>query len=97
MVIQTYTYVDNNIIIRKNEMHHLQQLWMRYPRQLCVNAIQGSMLRNPIDIALIGYKDLKRLGRVDLVVAGWLCQGHSRAGLGQRLHDPRSGLFWELL
>ena len=26
-----------------------------------------------------------------------VCQGHSRAGLGQGLQDPRSGLFWELL
>ena len=97
LVIQTYTYVDNNIIVRRSAMHHLQQLQMRYPRQLSASAIQGCMSRIPTDIALIGYEDLKRLGRVDLVVAGWPCQGHSRAGLGQGLQDPRSGLFWELL
>lgn len=90
-------YVDNNIIARRNAMHHLQQLRMRNPKQLSASAIQGCMSCIPTDIALIGYEDLKRLGRVDLVAAGWSCQGHSRAGLGQGLQDPRSGLFWELL
>ena len=40
---------------------------------------------------------LKNLGRVDLVVARWPCQGHSRAGLGQGLQDPRCNLYWEPL
>ena len=97
MVIQTHTYVANNIIARRNAMHHLQQLWMRYPRQLSASTIQGCMSRIPTDIVLIGYEDLKRLGRMDLVVAGWPYQGHSQAGLGQELQDPLSGLFWELL
>ena len=85
LVFQTYTYVDNNIIAHKSVMHHLQQLGIRYPGQLSASAIQGCMLRIPIEIALIGYKDLKRLGRVDLVVAGWPCQRHSRAELGKGL------------
>ncbi len=95
--IQSYTYVDNNALVRKAAKHHLQQLQMRYPKQLPASAIQGCMSRLPSDIALIGEEDLLRLGRVDLVIAGWPCQGHSRAGLGQGLQDPRSTLFWELL
>ena len=71
LIIQTYTYVYNNIIARKSAMHHLQQLRIRYPRQLSASAIQGCMSRIPIDIVLFGYKDIKRLRRVDLVVAGW--------------------------
>ena len=46
---------------------------------------------------MIGEDDLYRLGRVDLVIVGWPCQGHSRAGLEKGLQDPRSELFWELL
>lgn len=88
LVIQTYTYVDNNIIACRSAMRHLQQLRMRYPRQLSASAIQGCMSCIPTNIALIGYEDLKRLGRVDLVVAGWPCQG---------FQDPRSSLFWDLL
>ena len=95
--IQSYTYVDNNAIVSRAAKHHLQQLQMRYPKQLPASAIQGCMSRLPADIALIGQEDLQRLGRVDLVVAGWPCQGHSRAGLGLGLQDPRSALFWELL
>ena len=55
------------------------------------------MSRLPADIALIDQEGLQRLGRVDLVIAGWPCQGHSRAGSGLGLQDPRSALFWELL
>ena len=95
--IQSYTYVDNNAIVSTAAKHHLQQLQMRYPKQLPASAIQGCMSRLPADIALIGQEDLQRLGRVDLVMAGWPCQGHSRAGLGLGLQDPRSALFWELL
>ena len=95
--IRSYTYVDNNIMVSTAAKHHLQQLRMRYPKQLSASAIQGCMSRLPADIALIGEENLERLGRVDLVIAGWPCQGHSRAGSGQGLQDPRSALFWELL
>ena len=95
--IQSYTYVDNNAIVSTTAKHHLQHLRMRYPKQLPASAIQGCMSRLPSDIALIGPEDLQRLGRMDLVMAGWPCQGHSRAGSGQGLKDPRSALFWELL
>ena len=88
--IQSYTYVDNNAIVSTVAKHHLQQLRMRYPKQLPASAIQGCMSRLPPDIALIGEEDLERLGRVDLVIARWPCQGHSRFGQGQSFQDPRS-------
>jgi len=46
---------------------------------------------------LISEDDLRLLGHVDLIIAGWPCQGHSRAGSGRGLDDPRSGLFADLL
>src|SRR6478672_6117109 len=95
--IRSYVYVDNNIVVSRAAKHHLDLLRMRYPRQLPASAIQGSMSCLPADIALISEEDLQRLGRVDLVIAGWPCQGHSRAGLGQGLQHSRSALFWELL
>ena len=69
----------------------------RFPLQLPATAVQGCMSILPSDIRLVGEEDLHRLGRVDLVMAGWPCQGHSRAGLGLGLEDPKSSLFWELL
>ena len=95
--IRSYTYVDNNIMVNRAAKHHLQQLRMQYPKQLPASAIQGCMSRVPLDVTLIGEEDLLRLGKVDLVIAGWPCQGHSRAGYRQGLQDPRSNLFWELL
>ena len=95
--IQPYVYVDNNDMVSKATKHHIKQLQARYPRQLPASAMQGCMSQLPSDISLIGEEDLQRLGRMDLVMAGWPCQGHSRAGLGKGLQDPRSCLFWELL
>lgn len=51
----------------------------------------------PQDIRLVSRAHLHDLGPMDLVVAGWPCQGNSAAGEGQGLDDPRSGLFSELL
>ena len=51
----------------------------------------------PQDIRQISDGVLQGMGRVDVIVAGWECQGHSRAGAGGGLGDDRSGLFWELV
>jgi site-specific DNA-cytosine methylase len=37
------------------------------------------------------------VGPIDLVIAGWPCQGHTRASRGEGLHDLRSRMFWEML
>ncbi len=51
----------------------------------------------PSNIALLGAQDLARMGPIDLVITRWPCQGHTRAGRGEGLHDPRSHMFWEML
>ena len=68
-----------------------------YPDQLHPTAIHGCFSRLPRDVTLISEADLRHLGRVDMVIAGWPCQGHSRAGAGGGLDDPRSSLFWDLI
>jgi site-specific DNA-cytosine methylase len=42
-------------------------------------------------------EDLKRLDHVNLIIARWPCQGHSRAGTGRGLDDPRSSLSTDLM
>ena len=86
--IHRYVYVDNHNTVHRAARHHIAQLRARYPGQLLASAIQGCMSQLPSDIALIGEEDLRRLERVDLVMAGWPCQGHSRAGMGHGLQDP---------
>ena len=56
-----------------------------YPHQLHPTAIHGCFSRLPRDVTLISNINLRNLGPVDMVIAGWPCQGHSRAG-------PRGGL-----
>jgi len=77
--------------------HHLALLMRRYPELLPRSAIQGYQWALPSDIALLGAQDLARVGPINLVIAGWPCQGHTRAGRGEGLRDPRSCMFWEML
>ena len=66
---------------------------MLYPQQLHPAAIHGCFARLPRDVTLMSEADLRHLGLVDMVIAGWPCQGHSRVGASQGLEDPRSSLF----
>ena len=95
--VYKYVYVDNDGVARQAARHHISQLRARFGAQLPATAVQGCMSVLPSDIRLVGKEDLHRVGRVDLVMAGWPCQGHSHAGLGLGLQDPKSSLFWELL
>jgi site-specific DNA-cytosine methylase len=83
--IRIYIHENNNTIVKRATKHYLEHLWMQYPKQLPASAIQGCMSQLPLDIALIGDNDLRRLDKVDLMMAGWPCQGHSEVGFGQGL------------
>jgi hypothetical protein len=77
--------------------HALSELVEEFPAIVAKRA--GAQLRHrlPQDIRLVSAEHLGELGPVDLVVAGWPCQGSSAAGSGQGLDDARSGLFTELM
>jgi hypothetical protein len=103
MVFQTsipvwkYLYVERDEITRRVSSHHLALLMQQYPEFLPRSAIQGYQQALPSDIALLGAHDLARVAPIDLVIVGWPCQGHTRAGRGEGLCDPRSRVFWEML
>ena len=46
---------------------------------------------------MISDEDLIRLGHMDLIIAEWPCQEHSRAGTRQGLDDTSSSLFADLM
>ena len=77
--------------------HHFHQLMVLCPHQLHLTAIRGCFTRLPRDVTLISEVDLRKEGRVDMVIAGWPCQGHSRAGAGILLQgiSLRMYLCWE--
>jgi hypothetical protein len=77
--------------------HAMGELQREFPTTVGPKAGAQLHHRLPQDIRLVSQAHLHDLGPLDLVVAGWPCQGNSAAGEGQGLDDPRSGLFSELL
>jgi hypothetical protein len=72
-------------------------LMWRYLELLSRSVIRGYQWALPLDIALLGVQDLAKVGPIDLVIVGWPCQGHIRAGRGEGLRDLQSHMFWEML
>ncbi len=67
---------------------HLALLMRQYPELLSRSTIQRYQWALPSNIALLGAQDLARVGPINLVIVGWPCQGHTRAGRGEGLRDP---------
>jgi site-specific DNA-cytosine methylase len=70
--------------------YHSQRLRVRFPELLTTTTILSSFSLLTGDISLISEQDLHWLGHVDLVIAGWPCQGMSMAGNQNGLQDGRS-------
>lgn len=82
---------------RHVHLHAVRELSKEFGTRVGPRA--GSQLHHhlPQDIRLVSRTHLSDLGPVDLVVAGWPCQGNNAAGDGQGLDDPRSGLLSEMV
>jgi len=87
IIVRNYLYVERDEIARRVSSRHLALLMRRYPKLLPRLAIRGYQRALPLDIALLGAQDLAKVGPIDLVIARWPCQGHTRASYGEGLHD----------
>jgi hypothetical protein len=76
--VRKYFYVEKDEVARRVSSRHLALLMRRYPELLPRSAIRGYERALPSDIELLGAQDLARVGPIDLVIAGWPCQGHTR-------------------
>ncbi len=92
-----YLFVERDETARRVSSRHLALSMWRYPKLLPRLVIQRYQRALPSNIALLGVQNLARVGPIDLVITGWPCQGHTRAGRGEGLRDPRSRMFWEML
>ncbi|PTQ27347.1 hypothetical protein MARPO_0204s0011, partial [Marchantia polymorpha] len=97
ILVRRYLYVEKDETARRVSSRHVTQLMQRFPLLLPRSAVRGYQKALPSDISLLGALDLDRVGHIDLVIAGWPCQGHTRAGHGAGLHDPGSRMFWKML
>jgi site-specific DNA-cytosine methylase len=76
---------------------HLRRLRAQFPELLATSAIKTSFSTLAGDIALVSTEDIHRCGHVDLVIAGWPCQGMSMAGKQNGLQDGRSSRFHDMI
>jgi len=97
ILIRKYLYTERNKTAKKVSSCHLALLMRQYPELLPRSALRRYQWALPSDIALSGAQDLARVGPINLVIARWPCQGHTQAGRGEGLRDPRSRMFWEML
>jgi hypothetical protein len=95
--VQRYVYVDTDDAARQVVKHHLRGLRIRFPELLTTTAILSAFFSLTGDISLISKKDLHWLGHVDLVIAGWPCQGMSMARNQNGLQDGRSSRFYDMV
>jgi hypothetical protein len=72
-------------------------LRVRFPELLTTTAILSTFSSLTGDISLISEKDLHWFGHVDLVIAGWPCQGMSMAWNQNGLQDGRSSRFYDMV
>ena len=93
LTVRQSVYVDDSQVSTHVVRHHFHQLMVLYPEQLDPAAIRVFFAHLHHDVTLISEANLQRLGPVDMVIAGWPCQGHSRARAGRGLEDPRSSFL----
>ena len=95
--VANYWAVEIHPTARRVSESRYQQLLLRHPGQISQEAVAQVHTRLPQDVELISEADIRDLGGVDLLIAGWPCQGHSKAGSGQGFWDPRSRLYVEIV
>jgi site-specific DNA-cytosine methylase len=79
--------VEKDETTRRVSLRHLALLMRRYLELLPRSAIQRYQWVSPSNITLLRAQDLAKVGPIDLVIAGWPCQGHTRVGRGEGLRD----------
>jgi site-specific DNA-cytosine methylase len=95
--VKRYVYVDIDDVARQVAKHHSRGLRVRFPELLTTFVLLSAFSSLTSDISLISEKDLHWLGHMDLVIAGWPCQGMSMAGNHNGLQDGCSSRFYDMV
>lgn len=78
--VRKYLYVDNDAVAKRVAATHIRKLRKRYLTLLSKEATRTTFTALPTDIFFVHDGHSRVHGLVDLVVAGWPCQGLSMAG-----------------
>jgi hypothetical protein len=95
--VQRYVYVDIDDAARQVAKHRSRGLHVRFPELLTTITLLSAFSSLTSDISLISEKDLHWLGHVDLVIAGWPCQGMSMVENQNGLQDGHSSRFYDMV
>jgi site-specific DNA-cytosine methylase len=95
--VKHYIYVDVDEAARQVAKRHSRRLRTQFSELLATSAIKTSFSTLVGDIALVSVEDIHHCGHVDLVIAGWPCQGMSMAGKQNGLQDGRSSRFHDMI
>ncbi|CAI7814182.1 unnamed protein product [Closterium sp. NIES-54] len=96
IAVKQWIYVEQAAEVRKIAEHHAWELHREFPKLLRGDVIKAAMSRGVNDVKAITEAEVASWGHVDLLVAGWECQGVSWAGKGKGELDPRTKLMEEL-
>ncbi|CAI7734396.1 unnamed protein product [Closterium sp. NIES-53] len=94
--VRRWIYVEKEPVVRKMAEHHAWKLHAEFPELLSGRVIQEAMGGTIHDVREITEVEVASWGQVDLLVAGWECQGVSWAGKGRGVGDPRMKLKEDL-
>jgi site-specific DNA-cytosine methylase len=75
--VKLYIYVDVDEVARQVAKRHSWRLRTHFPELLATSAIKTFFSTPTGDIVLVSAEDIHHCGHVDLVIAGWPCQGMS--------------------
>ncbi|CAI7734849.1 unnamed protein product [Closterium sp. NIES-53] len=95
-MVKKWIHVESDPAARKMARHHAQLLLEEYPEELWPEALPKESDVGVHDVRDINEWVLDDCGQINLVVAGWECQGYSRAGEGRGMEDPRGASFKDL-
>ncbi|CAI7834033.1 unnamed protein product, partial [Closterium sp. NIES-53] len=96
IAVKQWIYVEQAADVRKIAEHHAWELHREFPELLRGDVIKAAMSRGVNDVKAITKAEVASWGHVDLLVAGWECQGVSWAGKGKGELDPKTKLMEEL-
>ncbi|CAI7823352.1 unnamed protein product, partial [Closterium sp. NIES-53] len=96
IAVKQWIHMEQAAEVRKIAEHHAWELHREFPELLRGDVIKAAMSRGVNNVKAITEAEVASWGHVDLLVAGWECQGVSWAGKGKGELDPRTKLMEEL-
>ncbi|CAI7911866.1 unnamed protein product, partial [Closterium sp. NIES-53] len=94
--VKKWIHVERDPAVRQMARHYAELLQEEYPDQMWEDALPYKYESEVHDVRDISERVLESWGQIDLIIAGWECQGCSRAGEGLGMEDARGASFRDL-